>query len=132
MRNKIMSILTNRLQIITYAFFGGFGVLSDLLIYWILIINDVNYQFANFYGYLIGTLVSFFLNRQFTFGIKDKIFIRLFKFILVASIGYICSSIILFILIDIFTVDKILSKFITLFFVLILQFTLNKKVTFKI
>lgn len=119
------------MQIIKYAFFGGFGVLTDIIFYFLLVSNEVNYQLANFVGYFAGTLISFFLNRSYTFKVKDKVIQRIIKFFLVAFLGYICSTGVLYILIELIELDKMLSKLITLFFVLIIQFTLNKKITFK-
>ena len=127
----LKKIYKNNQQLISYAFFGGMGVLSDFGLYTILISLSVNYQIANAAGYATGTLVSFFLNRNYTFKVKDKILKRLATFFGVAFVGYIFSVILLYILVSILTLDEILSKIITLFFILAIQFTLNKKITFK-
>jgi putative flippase GtrA len=76
-------------------------------------------------------MISFFLNRSYTFKVKDKIFIRMFKFFSVAFVGYISSVALLYILIDVMHMNEIAAKFLTLFFVLLIQYTLNKKITFK-
>lgn len=125
------SIYDKNKKLISYAFFGGMGVLSDIATYTVLVYLGVNYQIANAFGYAIGTLISFFLNRHFTFQVKDKIVKRLATFFGVAFIGYISSAFILYILVKILSMNEIISKFITLFFVLMIQFTLNKKITFK-
>lgn len=127
----IKKIYSNNQKLISYAFFGGMGVLSDLSLYIFLIYFSVNYQIANAAGYTFGTLVSFILNRHYTFKLKDRIGKRLFTFFGVAFIGYIASAILLYLFISLFYIDELLSKFITLFFVLVIQFTLNKTITFK-
>ena len=114
---------------IRYAFFGSLGVLSDFILYSFLIIWSVNYQEANAYGYMLGTMISFILNRRYTFKIKDKVLQRLFKFGLVAMMGYLISALFLFLLVSKF--DPIISKLATLIVVVFIQFTLNKKFTFK-
>jgi len=114
---------------IRYAFFGSLGVLSDFILYSFLIIWSVNYQEANAYGYMLGTMISFILNRRYTFKIKDKVLQRLFKFGLVAMTGYLISALFLFLLVSKF--DPIISKLATLIVVVFIQFTLNKKFTFK-
>ena len=118
-------------QFVKYAFFGGIGVLADIIIYSLLVYFQFNYQAANASGYLSGTLISFFLNRHYTFNVKDKIYRRLFMFLTIAFIGYISSAILLYVLIEKLFIDMYISKFLTLFFVLLVQYALNKKVTFK-
>ncbi len=127
----LQEIYRKNKKIIKYAFFGGFGVVTDLCMYSVIITLGMNYQLANATGYLAGTLVSFFLNRHFTFKVKDKIIFRMIKFFLVAFTGYLSSAGLLYILIEKMLIGEITAKILTLFFVLILQFTLNKKVTFK-
>jgi putative flippase GtrA len=127
----ISALISKNKQLITYAFFGGFGVLSDVSLYSALVLLNVNYQIANTAGYFTGTMISFFLNRSYTFKVKDKIFIRMFKFFSVAFVGYISSVALLYILIDVMHMNEIAAKFLTLFFVLLIQYTLNKKITFK-
>lgn len=127
----IKRIYMNNQKLITYAFFGGTGVLSDIGVYSLLIGMGLNYQIANASGYLMGTLLSFFLNRHYTFKVKDKIVKRLMSFLLVAFIGYLSSALLLYVLVENLSMDAILAKISTLFFVLIIQFTLNKKITFK-
>ena len=127
----IKRIYMNNQKLITYAFFGGTGVLSDIGVYSLLITMGFNYQIANASGYLMGTLVSFFLNRHYTFKIKDKVLKRLISFLSVAFIGYFTSALLLYFLVESLTMDAIIAKIATLFFVLILQFSLNKKITFR-
>jgi len=121
----------NNKRFLSYSFFGGAGVLSDVSVYALLINFDVNYQIANAIGYFFGTLLSFFLNRKYTFKIEDNVYKRLMLFFLVAFLGYLSSAILLYVFVVIFSIDVIFSKILTLFFVLLIQFTLNKKITFK-
>ena len=118
-------------KFILYCFFGGFGVLTDLFIYYICVEAAIWYQLANVLGYLSGTIVSFFLNRKFTFKVSDQVVLRLIKFLGVALVGYIVSALLLLILIDFWTLDPKLSKIITLPIVVLIQFTLNRALTFK-
>ena len=75
----IKKIYKNNKKLVSYAFFGGIGVLSDLSLYSILIYLSINYQIANAIGYATGTFLSFILNRSYTFKVKDKVFIRLVR-----------------------------------------------------
>lgn len=127
----IKKIYEKNQKLISYAFLGGMGVLLDIGVYTLLIYFNINYQISNASGYLSGTILSFFLNRHFTFKVKDKILKRLLTFFGVAFIGYIASALLLYILVSVFLTNYFIAKIITLFFVLIIQFTLNKKITFK-
>lgn len=119
------------LKLFKYAFFGGMGVLSDVSLYAVLTLSGFPYQASNALGYFLGTAISFALNRKYTFKVKDKILIRVFKFFFVAFLGYLFSAFLLYIMVSHFFLSPILAKFITLIFVLVFQFTLNSKITFK-
>ena len=54
-----------------------------------------------------------------------------YMFLTIAFIGYISSAILLYVFIEKLFIDMYISKFLTLFFVLLVQYALNKKVTFK-
>ena len=114
-----------------YAFFGSFGVLVDFIIYTVLVMVSINYQLGNLIGYIGGTLVSFLLNRLFTFKIRTEILERFLKFSAVASIGYLSSVFLLWISVEKMLLDEITSKVITLIFIVFIQFSLNKAFTFK-
>jgi putative flippase GtrA len=118
-------------QLFLYAVCGGTGVLTDLILYTALIHYGVNYQVANAAGYATGTLASFFLNRHFTFQVYDKAFRRLALFFGTALIGYLASSALLWVLVSVQSYPPLLSKIATLAVVLVLQFTLNRAVTFR-
>lgn len=119
------------MKFIFYCLCGGTGVLVDYGIYSAALTQGIWYQGANGLGYLGGTLVSFFLNRLVTFNVLDKAIKRMGVFLLVAGLGYTTSSTILWILIDFVMVDPKIAKIITLPVVVVLQFTLNRKITFK-
>lgn len=89
------------------------------------------YQAANALGYLVGTLVSFTLNRHFTFGVRDRVAQRLTWFLTVAALGYLASAFCLWLLVEFASIDERIAKILTLPVVVALQFTLNRLVTFR-
>lgn len=125
MKNKIS------LQFIQYCLCGGMGVISDLSSFYVLLSLGVNYQISNFIGYGVGTILSFFLNRKITFQVADKAKTRFTLFLGVALIGYLSSAAILEFLVSVIFLDPRFSKIITLPIIVALQYTLNKKITFK-
>lgn len=104
---------------------------SDLAIYAALVACAVNYQVANAAGYAVGTLVSFALNRHFTFQSYDRTLLRLTLFFATALIGYLVSTLLLWIMVSRLDMNVFLAKLATLAVVLVLQFSLNRAVTFR-
>jgi putative flippase GtrA len=89
------------------------------------------YQAANVFGYLSGTLVSFFLNRKITFGVRDKLAYRLAMFLGVAAIGFSVSAVMLWLLVDLMSVNAKIAKLLTLPVVVVIQFSMNRRITFS-
>ncbi len=119
-------------QFVLYTMCGGTGVVVDLTCYAVLLHNEVTgYQVANLIGYFMGTVISFVLNRHFTFQAYDKPVQRLSLFFGAAFIGYLASSFLLWLQIGQFGVHPMLAKVATLFVVLGLQFSINRAVTFR-
>jgi putative flippase GtrA len=118
-------------QFVLYAVCGGSGVCLDLCVYTGLIWLHVNYQLANAAGYLAGTLLSFALNRHFTFQTYDKTMRRLGLFAATALVGYLVSSALLWGLVSVLGWNPLWAKLATLVVVLILQFSLNRAITFR-
>ncbi len=118
-------------QFILYCFCGVIGVSTDYAIFYSVLTFGVWYQGANLLGYLAGTLVSFFLNRKITFGVQDKVAQRLTIFLGVAAIGFSASAILLWLMVDVALIDPKIAKLLTLPVVVVLQFSLNRRVTFN-
>jgi len=119
------------MQFLLYLILGGIGMLSDYAIFFIIIESGLSYQISNFFGYLSGTIVSFSLHRNITFRAQDATLVRLFLFFSIAGLGYLTSAILLWVLIELNHIDEKLSKLITLPIVAILQYLLNRSVTFR-
>ena len=88
------------------------------------------YQFANASGYMSGTMISFFLNRNLNFKVKDNVLRRMMIFFVVAFIGYLVSVVLLLLYVEYLLIDPMYSKPMTLPVILLIQFLLNKKITF--
>ncbi len=118
-------------QFILYCFCGGLGVSTDYLVFFLSVSAGLWYQGANLLGYLAGTLLSFALNRVLTFGMRDRVAQRLAMFLGVATVGFGASAIMLWLLVQQVGVDARIAKLLTLPMVVVLQFTLNRRLTFN-
>lgn len=142
------------MQFLLYCLCGGIGVSTDYLIYSSALTFGLWYQTANVLGYLSGTLISFFLNRKITFGVHDNLVRRLAIFFGVAVIGFLVSALLLWLMVDVMSVnaeiaklvtlpdyflqnsgtDKVdakIAKLLTLPAVVIIQFSMNRRITFS-
>lgn len=119
------------MQFLLYCLCGGIGVSTDYVLYYITYSNGLPYQGANALGYIAGTLASFTLNRIFTFGMRDRVLQRLALFLSVAAVGFGASALMLWVLVQGLHLDPRLAKLATLPVVVVLQFALNRRITFN-
>jgi putative flippase GtrA len=119
------------MQFLLYCLCGVVGVTTDYFIYYSALTFGLWYQGANVLGYLSGTLVSFILNRKITFGVHDKVARRLAIFLGVAAIGFSASALMLWLMVDVMTLDAKIAKLLTLPIVVVIQFSMNRRITFS-
>ena len=117
-------------QLLLYCLCGGLGVGSHYVTYYLLLKAGVGVQAANACGYTVGTLVSFVLNRRITFGVKSNVVRRLVIFLGVAAIGYVASAGLLWLLVHSLRLDPRIALLVTLPVVVVIQFSLNRRITF--
>jgi len=130
---KLITELYRRFRnIILYGIIGGFCSALDFVIYTVLCHYDVlPYLWANVISVHIGIFTSFILNRQLNFKIKDKTPQRFLSFYLVGLTGLGISSLMLYLMVDYANWNEIVCKLITIIVVALVQFFLNKYITFK-
>lgn len=114
-----------------YVICGGSGVTFDFVIFSTLVYLGVYYQVANAVGYAGGTVLSFTLNRRYTFDVRDAPWRRFALFAAVAFVGYCLSSAVLWLLVSHLRFAPIPAKAAALAVVLVTQFGLNSTVTFR-
>lgn len=120
-------------QLVTYMVIGLFSAGIDYLAYSILVDTfGIRYFIANIFSVHCGILSSFILNRQFNFKVKDNPIVRFISFYLVGLLGLVISSGLLILLVEAARLDKSIAKVISIIFVAMIQFVLNKTITFRI
>ncbi len=126
------NLLRQKKQFLLYCVIGFSGVALDFTVYSLLVKSRLlDYQGANAIGYASGTLLSFILNARFNFRVTDKIGLRLASFFGVAFLGWLVSAGLLHVLIDGHHFDKYASKFATLVVIVLLQYNLNRLLSFR-
>lgn len=129
----MISNLYNRFRnLILYGIIGGFCAGLDFgiytaLCYW----NIMPYLWANIISIHVGIFTSFVLNRSINFKVKDKVKTRFLSFYTVGLVGLGISTLMLWLMVDMSHWNEIVCKLITIVVVALVQFLLNKHITFK-
>lgn len=132
--NKIKWILnqyTLLKQIIFYGIIGTTTASIDSVIFIALQILNFNKYISNFVSINIGITLSFILNTYINFKVTDKILKRGISFFAVGYLGMALSMLILYIGVDLLSINSIMVKLFSVVLVAIFQFILNKFITYK-
>ena len=128
----LISIYSRFQNLILYGIIGIFSASMDFLVFYTInTILGIFYLTANTISVLIGITVSFTLNRKYNFKVTDNGFKRFLIFLSVGLAGLLISSILLYLFIDILFLNTLISKVLSIIFVVLTQFVLNKSITFK-
>lgn len=118
-------------QLFLYGIIGLFSSTIDALFFHFLVYKVHIYSvIANIFSVVLGILISFILNLNFNFKVKDKIFIRFLSFFTVGLLGLLLSTVIIA-LGEKLNWDIFITKIGSIFIVAMVQFILNKLVSFK-
>ena len=119
-------------NLLLYCIIGCVGATLDFVIFSALTtLANIYHQTANFISVSAGIIVNFFLNYHFNFKSSGKLLSRLFSFYLIGLLGLGFSAALLWIFIDRLAIPVAPAKIVTIFFVTMLQYTLNKYISFK-
>lgn len=130
--NLITKVFYKFRNLILYGIIGSCSSFLDFITYTFLIrFGGINYLIANCISVIIGIVTSFILNRKYNFKVKNKTAKRFCIFLTIGLCGMLMSNLILYICIDCLSIDEIVSKLCSIVFVVIIQFILNKYITFK-
>jgi len=131
-KNILKSIYSRFRNLILYGIIGSCTATLDFLIFTALTQGlDLYYIIANIISCSTGILCSFLLNRKYNFKVTDHTARRLLIFVSVGITGMFLSSIILRVCIEQFHWDELFSKLLSIVIVVIIQFLLNKYISFR-
>ena len=132
MKEKAKFIFNKFRHLILYGIIGSFAAGLDFLIYTVLVqLAGIPYLVANCISVLGGITTSFILNRNYNFKVKDHATRRFSIFLTVGLCGLVLSNIILYVCIDVLSIDKLVSKLLSIVLVVFFQFLVNRYLTFK-
>jgi len=132
MKAVLTELFVNNRRFALYCLIGASGVTLDFLTYSVLITwGGLHHQAANAVGYALGTLLSFTLNALFNFKTRDWLPLRFLSFCGVATLGWMSSAGVLYLTVDRLGLDKYLAKALTIIVAVVLQYNLNRLVSFR-
>ena len=119
-------------NLILYGIIGCCTASLDFLIFtgltqW----TPTHYIVANAISCSTGILCSFLLNRKYNFKVTDHTMRRMVIFFSVGIFGLLLSSVILHFCIDNMQWNELISKLTSIVIVVIIQFFLNKYISFR-
>lgn len=119
-------------HLILYGIIGSCSSGLDFSIYTLFVkVCDINYLLANCCSVLVGIVTSFVLNRRYNFKVTNHTARRFITFLCVGLLGLMLSNVILYLCIDYGSLNELVSKLLSIVLVVMLQFLVNKYVTFK-
>lgn len=119
-------------QIVLYGIIGGGCACLDATCFYICTKVGVTVQLANFIGVNFGIFVSYFLNSKYNFKKTDNKLKRIIAFFSVGYVGLGFSMFILYLGCSIWNKNVMIVKVVSIALVAIVQFLLNKAITFGI
>ncbi len=126
------ALLGRHAQFLLYAIIGVGALVIDMSLYAIIALGAGWHPLiAHTISTPAAAIVSFLANSFMNFKVTDRLLLRFVSFGVVTTIGYLVSTLIIAVGISVLTLDPLLAKAISLPVVLVLQFTLNKRITFK-
>lgn len=132
MWDRILTLFNRYRNLILYGIIGGFCAALDFVIYSLFCYFELlPYLWANVISTHIGIFTSFVLNRSYNFKVKDKTSQRFLSFYVVGLMGLGLSSLMLWLMVDKMQWNELVCKLITIALVALVQFILNKYITFK-
>ncbi len=119
-------------NLILYGIIGGFCAALDFGVYTVLCYFEMlPYLLANIISIHVGIITSFVLNRSINFRVKDKAIQRFFSFYAVGLTGLGISELMLYLMVTLGGMNELICKLISIVVVALIQFILNKYITFK-
>ena len=131
-RYTIVSIYQRFRTLILYGLIGCFCAALDFGIYTLLChYHILPYLWANIISIHLGIFTSFVLNRSVNFKVKDHPKTRFASFYAVGLAGLGISELMLYLMVTVGGWNEVVCKLISIVVVALIQYILNKYITFK-
>lgn len=128
--NKLVNS-TSFIQLIKYVLIGILGLVVDFGVYMILTHFNSNVEIANVISSTCGIINNFFWNSYTNFKVHDHMLLRFILYFLVGQITTVFTTASLFIFATRMGLPHLVVKIVATFVATLIQFIINKIVTFR-
>ena len=121
-------------EIINYLFIGGCTTVVSIVTYAIFSsLFHIHYQISNILSWIFAVIFAFITNKLFVFKVKsnDNLFNEIYQFIKFRILSLIIDMATMYVLVDIFKINDLISKIIVQFIVVVLNYLFSKFFIFK-
>jgi len=119
------------LQGFKFGLVGISNTIISLICFNLLIHFNVPYLYANVTGYSLGMINSYYWNYRFVFKQEELQLGQVVKFILGNVIVLLCSSCLLYVFVEILTLNAQIAYIISLVVTMLFNFLLSKFIVFN-
>ena len=124
-------IYLRQFKITRFFIAGAFNTVFGYLLYVALIKLGLDYKLALFIDYLVGILIGYFLNRNWTFsGNKNRL--SFIKYIVLYIVVFLLNFLVLILSVDFLLLDPIYSQFFIIGIISLVSFVLQNTWVFGI
>lgn len=128
---KVATHSENFIQLIKYVLIGVLGLVVDFGIYTILTHFKMNVEIANIISSTCGIINNFLWNSYTNFKVHDRMILRFISYFIVGQITTVFTTVSLFIFVTKLGYPHLMVKVIATFVATLIQFVINKVVTFR-
>ena len=114
-----------------YGLIGVSAVVVDVGLFALLIALDQSVLVAQTVAVAVAVVWSFALNARFNFEVSDRLLMRFASFAAVSAVGWLVGLGVIAAALVLLTSSAVLAKVISLPFVFVTQFGLNRAITFR-
>src|SRR5699024_6878517 len=118
-------------QLVSYVIIGVLGLVVDFVIYTILTHFKMNVEIANIISSTCGIINNFLWNSYTNFKVHDRMILRFISYFIVGQITTVFTTISLFVFVTKLGYPHLMVKVIATFMATLIQFVINKVVTFR-
>lgn len=130
--NMLNSIYKKYEEVINYLIFGVLTTVVSIVSYFVFAkLFNINYLVSNIISFILSVLFAFVTNKLYVFKSKNKVMKELVSFFSSRIFTFFIDMIMMYILVSVLKFDDMISKLITQFVVIVLNYVLSKLFVFR-
>lgn len=133
MLNKLLDLYKKYKEIINYLIFGGLTTVVSIATYALFAkVFHIDYLISNVLSWILAVLFAYITNKIFVFESKSKKNIKeIISFFFFRIVSLVMEMIILYIFVDMFHIDDLVTKIIAQVIVIVANYVFSKVFVFK-